>query len=57
MKKNSLNRRGNTLFTLTECHYKKKKKKTTTKENYKKILSPKPWPWEEKSLLSGSVER
>ena len=23
----SLNRKGNTLFTLTECHYQKKKKK------------------------------
>ena len=32
----------------------KKKKK---KENYEKILSPKPWPWEEEDLLSGSTER
>ena len=23
----SLNKKGNTLYTLTECHYKKKKKK------------------------------
>ena len=26
----SLNRRGSTLYTLTECYYQKKKKTTTT---------------------------
>ena len=31
--------------------------KKTTKENYQKILGPKPWPWEEEGLLSGSTKR
>ena len=58
VKEQEINRRGNTLFTLTECHYKKKKKKNYYyKRNYKKILSAKTWPLEEKGLLSVSAER
>ena len=47
----SLNKKGNTLYTLTECHYQKKKK------NWKEIPSVKPWPLEEEGLLSSSVGR
>ena len=64
IKEQEINRRGNTLFTLTECHYKKKKTKKQKnknknyyKRNYKKILSAKTWPLEEKGLLSVSAER
>ena len=32
-------------------------KKKNYKKNYKKILSAKPWPLEEESLLVGSTER
>ena len=58
----SLNRRGNTLYTLTECHQPKKKKKkknnnNNNKRNYKKILSAKPWPLEDEGLFSYSAER
>ena len=57
----SLNRRGNTLYTLTECHQQKKKKKknnnNNNKRNYKKILSAKPWLLEEEGLLFGSAGR
>ena len=35
----------------------KKKKNTTTKEIAKKILSAKPWPWEQEGLLSDSAGR
>ena len=49
----SLNRKGNTLYTLTKCHYPKK----NYKKNYKKILSAKPWPLEEEGLLFGLTER
>ena len=34
----SLNRKGNTLYTLTECHYQKKKKKTTTTTTTKETI-------------------
>ena len=47
----SLNKKGNTLYTQTGCHYQKKK-------NWKEIPSVKPWPLEEEEeLLSGSVGR
>jgi len=45
----SLNKRS-TLYSVTECHYQKKK-------HYKKILSAKPWPWEQEGLLSSLAER
>ena len=32
----SLNEKGNTLYTLTECHYKKKKKKNKKTKKTKK---------------------
>ena len=44
----SLNKRS-TLYSVTECHYQKK--------HYKKILSAKPWPWEQEGLFFGSAER
>ena len=48
----SLNKKGNTLYTQTGCHYQKKKK------NWKEIPSVKPWPLEEEEeLLSGSAGR
>ena len=59
----SLNRKGNTLYTLTECHYKKKKKNNNNnnnnnnKRNNKKISSAKPWPLEEEDLISDSIGR
>ena len=56
VKEQEINRRGNTLFTLIEFHY-KKKKKNYYKRNYKKILSAKTWPLEEKGLLSVLAER
>ena len=57
VKEQEINRRENTLFTLTKCHYKKNKKDYYYKRNYKKILSAKTWPLEEKGLLSVSTER
>ena len=47
----SLNKKGNTLYILTRCHYKKKKKKC------KETQSVKPWPLEEEKLLSSLVGR
>ena len=47
----SLNKKGNTLYSVTEYHYQKKKK------NYKKILSAKPWTWEWEDFPSSSVGR
>ena len=45
----SLNKKGNTLYSVPEYHYQKK--------NYKKILSAKPLTWEREDLSSGSVGR
>ena len=38
----SLNRRGNTLYTLTECHQQKKKKKKKQQQQQQKKLQENP---------------
>ena len=48
----SLNKRS-TLYSVTECHY----IYIYINYNYKKILSTKLWPWEQKGLLFGLAER